>query len=42
MAKVQVTKDDAVLSKYNLEAIVNFMKNKFADLGKPISSLIFT
>lgn len=34
MAKVQVTKDDAILSKYNLEAIVNFMKDKFADLGK--------
>jgi site-specific DNA recombinase len=34
IAKVQVTKDDALLSKYNLEAIVKFMKDKFADLGK--------
>lgn len=28
-----MTKDDALLAKYNLEAIVNFMKDKFANLG---------
>lgn len=31
---VQISKDDALLQKYNLEAIVTFMKRKFADLGK--------
>ncbi len=30
---VQIAKDDALLSKYNLEAIVKFMKEKFANLG---------
>ncbi len=32
--KIELTKDDAVLSKYNLEDIIKFMKDKFADLGK--------
>lgn len=32
IAAVQITKDDALLSKYNLEAIVKFMKDKFANL----------
>lgn len=33
ITKVELTKDDAVLSKYNLEDIVKFMRDKFADLG---------
>ena len=33
IANIQLTKDDALLAKYNLEAIVNFMKEKFANLG---------
>ncbi len=32
IAAVQVTKDDALLAKYNLESIVKFMKEKFANL----------
>ena len=31
---LEITKDDSLLSKYNLEAIIGFMKDKFADLGK--------
>ncbi len=31
---VQVTKDDALLAKYNLEAIVKFMKDKFENLPR--------
>jgi site-specific DNA recombinase len=31
---VHKTKDDALLEKYNLQAIIEFMKDKFADLGK--------
>ncbi len=34
IASVQMTKDDALLEKYNLQAIVAFMKEKFANLGK--------
>ena len=34
IAAVQITKDDALLSKYNLEAIIKFMKDKFSSLGK--------
>jgi site-specific DNA recombinase len=34
IASVQMTKDDALLAKYNLEAIVKFMKDKFANLGR--------
>ncbi len=34
IAAVQITKDDALLAKYNLEAIVKFMKDKFANLGR--------
>lgn len=33
ISKVQITKDDALLSKYNLEAIIKFMKGKFSNLG---------
>ncbi|HUD44502.1 MAG TPA: recombinase family protein, partial [Patescibacteria group bacterium] len=33
IANIQITKDDALLAKYNLEAIVKFMKEKFASLG---------
>ncbi len=33
IASIQITKDDALLAKYNLEAIVKFMKDKFANLG---------
>ena len=33
IASIQITKDDALLSKYNLESIVEFMKEKFANLG---------
>ena len=33
IAGVQITKDDALLAKYNLEAIVKFMKDKFFNLG---------
>ena len=29
-----MTQDDALLEKYNLESIVDFMKEKLADLGK--------
>ena len=29
-----MAKDDALLAKYNLEAIVKFMKEKFANLGQ--------
>ena len=29
-----MTKDDALLAKYNLEAIVKFMKEKFTNLGR--------
>src|SRR3989344_18588 len=32
IATVQITKDDALLAKYNLEAIVKFMKDKFTNL----------
>lgn len=32
IAAVQITKDDALLAKYNLEAIVQFMKEKFSNL----------
>ena len=31
---VQISKDDTVLTKYNLESIVTFMKEKFANLGE--------
>ena len=34
IATIQITKDDAMLSKYNLEAIVKFMKEKFDNLGR--------
>lgn len=34
IAAVAVAKDDALLAKYNLEAIVTFMKDKFANLGR--------
>ena len=34
ITKVQMSKDDAVLSKYNLESIVTFMREKFDNLGK--------
>jgi DNA invertase Pin-like site-specific DNA recombinase len=34
IAAVQMAKDDALLAKYNLEAIVKFMKEKFANLGQ--------
>ena len=30
---LEVIKDDILLSKYNLKAIIAFMKEKFADLG---------
>ena len=33
IASIQITKDDALLAKYNLEAIVKFMKEKFENLG---------
>lgn len=33
IANIQVTKDDALLAKYNLEAIIKFMKEKFNNLG---------
>lgn len=33
IANLQIAKDDALLSKYNLESIVVFMKEKFANLG---------
>lgn len=32
IATVQITKDDALLAKYNLEAIVKFIKERFANL----------
>lgn len=34
IASIQMTKDDALLAKYNLEAIVKFMKDKFTNLGR--------
>ena len=34
VASVQVAKDDALVAKYNLESIVKFMKDKFANLGR--------
>ncbi len=34
IASVQMSKDDALLEKYNLEKIVKFMQDKFANLGK--------
>ncbi len=34
IVKVQISKDDAILEKYNLEDIVQFMREKFRDLGK--------
>ncbi len=34
IASVQMTKDDVLLAKYNLEAVVKFMKDKFANLGR--------
>lgn len=33
-AVAQMAKEDAIVNKYNLEAIVTFMREKFADLGK--------
>lgn len=32
--KVQLSKDDALLEKYNLEAVISFIKGKFSDLGR--------
>ena len=29
-----MTQDDALLDKYNLQSVVEFIKDKFADLGK--------
>lgn len=34
IAAVQITKDDALLAKYNLEAVVKFMKCKFENIGR--------
>ena len=34
IAAVQITKDDALLAKYNLEAVVKFMKSKFENIGR--------
>lgn len=34
IASIQMTKDDALLGKYNLESIVKFMKDKFSHLGR--------
>lgn len=34
IATVQVTKDDVLLAKYNLESIVKFMKDKFGNLPR--------
>ena len=34
IATVAITKDDALLAKYNLETIVKFMRDKFSNLGK--------
>jgi site-specific DNA recombinase len=31
---VQMAKDDALVAKYNLEAIIKFMRDKFANLGR--------
>ena len=31
---IQMTKDDELLEKYNLQSVVEFIKDKFADLGK--------
>lgn len=36
---IQVTKNDALLSKYNLEAITTFIKGKFSNLVEMYSSL---
>jgi len=33
IGNIQIAKDDALLAKYNLESIVKFMKEKFANLG---------
>ena len=33
IANIQITKDDSLLEKYNLEAVVRFIKEKFANLG---------
>ncbi len=33
IASLHITKDDALLGKYNLEEIVKFMREKFANLG---------
>lgn len=34
IASVQITKDDALLAKYNLQDIINFMVAKFSNLGR--------
>ncbi len=34
IVNVQITKDDALLAKYNLEAIIIFMRGKFSNLGR--------
>ncbi len=34
IVSLQITKDDALLAKYNLESIIKFMKDKFANLGR--------
>ncbi len=34
IAALHITKDDALLAKYNLEIIITFMKEKFVNLGK--------
>ena len=34
ISNVQITKDDALRAKYNLELIVKFMRDKFSNLGK--------
>lgn len=31
---VKMTQDDALLDKYNLQSVVEFIRDKFADLGK--------
>ena len=39
IAALNIAKDDALLSKYNLEAIVKFMKEKFANFGHNLQNV---
>jgi len=40
MTKAQITKDDSIIDKYNINAITSFIKTMLADLGETYKRLI--